>query len=62
MSDDVGTLVIGALVTVLALVGLILAAAAKDHGIAIFGYALFLFGVLFDFWLIKRHYDAQEKA
>lgn len=46
-----------ALVTVLALVGILLAASADDSGIYIFGLGMAAFGILFDFWLIKRHYD-----
>ncbi|MCW5729619.1 MAG: hypothetical protein KIT81_05375 [Alphaproteobacteria bacterium] len=60
--NDLSSMLIGALVTVLALLGLIMAAGATDGGIAVFGYLLFLFGVLFVFWLIKRHYDELDKA
>lgn len=60
--NDLSSILFGALVTVLALLGLILAAGATDGGVAIFGYLLFLFGVLFDFWLIKRHYDQLDRA
>lgn len=52
----------GALVTVLALVGVLLAAFAEDSGIYIFGLGMAGFGTLFDFWLIKRHYDAADAA
>jgi hypothetical protein len=45
---------------VLALVGLFAAAAARDAGIAIFGWGLILFGVLSAFNAIKTHYDEQE--
>lgn len=45
---------------VLALVGLFAAAAARDAGIAIFGWGLLLFGVLSAFSAIKTHYDEQE--
>lgn len=51
---------IAALVTVLALVGILLAAVADDTGIYIFGLGMAAFGTLFDFWLIKRHYDAVD--
>jgi hypothetical protein len=51
-----------ALVTVLAVLGIFLAAFAEDSGIYIFGLGLVAFGVLFDFWLVKRHYDAIDRG
>ena len=45
---------------VLALVGLVMAAAARDIGISIFGWGLVLFGVLNAFNAIKVHFDEQE--
>lgn len=42
---------------VLALVGLFLAAAAKDAGITIFAWGLVLFGVLNAYRTIGVHYD-----
>ena len=45
---------------VLAMVGLFLAAAARDVGISIFGWGLVLFGVLNAFNAIKVHFDEQE--
>mgnify|MGYP005829530911 CR=1 FL=1 len=45
---------------VLALIGLFMAGAARDAGIAIFGWGLLLFGVLNAFNAIKTHYDEQE--
>ncbi len=44
----------------LALLGLVMAAAARDVGITIFGWGLLFFGVLNVFNLIKLHYDEQE--
>jgi len=55
-------LVLGALIT---LAGLFLAAAARDLPLSIFAWGLVLFGILFDFSLIKRTYDeadAQRRA
>ena len=49
--------VIGALVSVLGLVGLVLAGHALDAGMYHFGFALFAFAVFFAFWLIKTHFD-----
>jgi len=54
--------IIGIVITVLALLGLFLAAGAYDLGMTTFGYALFAFGLFFDFWLIKKSFDSQERA
>lgn len=45
---------------VIALLGLFLAAAARDVGISIFGWGLVAFGVLNAFHSIKVHYDEAE--
>jgi hypothetical protein len=45
---------------VIALLGLFLAAAARDVGITIFGWGLVAFGVLNAFNSIKMHYDEAE--
>ena len=45
----------------LALLGLITAAAARDVGITIFGWDLLFFGVLNVFNLIRMHFDEQEQ-
>jgi len=45
---------------VIALLGLFLAAAARDVGITIFGWGLVAFGVLNAFNSIKAHYDEAE--
>lgn len=50
-----------ALSGLLALAGLLAAGMAHDY-LQFFGLALFLFGVLFGFSCIKRHFDAQEAA
>jgi hypothetical protein len=44
----------------LALLGLFMAAAARDIGISIFGWGLLLFGVLSAFNAIKAHFDEIE--
>jgi hypothetical protein len=46
---------------IIALVGLLAAGMAHDY-LQFFGFALFLFGLLFGFSCIKRHFDAQEAA
>ena len=50
------------IMSLIALVGLVVAARSVDGAIYAFGLLLFLFGVLFDFWLIKRYFDRQESA
>jgi hypothetical protein len=47
---------------VIALVGLFLAAAAKDAPIAIFAWGLVLFGVLNAYRTIGVHFDESHKA
>ncbi len=54
--------ILGAFVTFLSLFGLVLAAGAYDTGMYTFGLALFVFGIWFDFWLIKKNFDAEERA
>lgn len=43
-----------------ALLGLYVAGAATATPFALFGFALFLFGVLFALFLVKRHFDHQD--
>ena len=50
------------IMSLIALVGLVVAARSVDGAIYAFGLLLVLFGVLFDFWLIKRYFDRQESA
>jgi hypothetical protein len=45
----------------IALVGLVAIGAAHDY-LQFFGFALFLFGVLFGYNCIKRHYDTADAA
>jgi hypothetical protein len=52
--------IIGILVAALGLIGLVASANALDHGMATFGMALFLFAAFFDFWLVKKAFDAKE--
>ena len=46
----------------LALIGLFLAAAARDAGISIFAWGLVLFGVLNAYRTIGAHYDGAGRA
>ena len=57
MMEDSGQLFTGILVTVLGLIGLVLASGALDIEMYIFGFSLAGFGFLFDLMLVKRHYD-----
>jgi hypothetical protein len=47
---------------VIALVGLAAASVALELGLALFGYGLFAFGVLFGFFLLKHHFDSADTA
>ena len=60
MQDDLSSWIFATLATVLALLGLFLCSAASDVGITLFSIGLMGFGVAFDFWLIKAHYDRLE--
>jgi ABC-type maltose transport system permease subunit len=58
--DNAMALVFGTIVAIAGLLGLYLAAHALDDGIYLFGLLLAAFAVVFDFWLVKRHFDAAE--
>jgi hypothetical protein len=60
MKNAVSDLLVGLLVAVLGLVGLVLAAGALDDEIYIFGLGLVGFAVLFDFGLVKAHFDRRD--
>lgn len=62
MNDVVSSWVMGLFVGVLGVVGLFMAAGAHDFAIHGFGLGVFAFAVLFVFLLIKRAYDAAERA
>jgi hypothetical protein len=50
----------GIMAALFGLLGLFMAAAARDSGIYIFGLSLFAAGVLFAWWMIKTAYDEAE--
>ncbi len=52
-----GDAAIGLMVAALGLIGLIQAAGATDNEIYVFGLSLLGFAVVFNFVLLKRHYD-----
>jgi hypothetical protein len=54
--------IIGIMLAALGLVGLLMASRARDEEIFIFGCGLALFAVLFDFGLIRAHYDRKESG
>ncbi len=60
--EDLSSLVVGALVTLLGLVGLVMAAHALDDEILLFGLTLAAFAVFFDIGLIRRYYDRADHA
>ena len=53
-------IVIGSLLSILGLIGLVLAGGAIDSGMYHFGLALFAFAVFYDLWLIKTYFDAVD--
>ena len=55
--EDVSEIVVGVLVTALALIGLVLASGAPDDEMYLFGFSLAAFGFAFNAMLIKKHYD-----
>lgn len=58
--DQVSEWVFAVLATAMALIGLVLWAKAIDFPMAWFGFGLVVFGVAFDFFLMKRHFDRRE--
>ena len=58
----VSTWLVGIMVAAIGLLGLVLASRAQDGALALFGGALFVFAVLFEFGLIRSVYDAIERA
>jgi hypothetical protein len=58
--DDVSEWVFAILATAMALAGLVLWAKSHEFAMAWFGFGLTFFGVAFDFFLMKRHFDRLE--
>ncbi len=46
----------------LGLIGLILASGAMDDEMYVFGFSLFGFACVFEFGLLRRHFDKLEAA
>jgi hypothetical protein len=53
----IGDVIVGTMMAVLGLVGLLMASRALDSEIYIFGLSLALFAAVFDFGLIRAHFD-----
>jgi hypothetical protein len=60
MDIEVSDLAVGLMMAVFGLLGLVLASGATDDGMYVFGLCLAGFSVLFDFGLIRRHYDRAD--
>lgn len=57
-----GKFIVGGFVVLLGLIGLFLAASAKDAGIYLFGLAVAAFAVLWVFGAIKKAFDSSQSA
>jgi hypothetical protein len=62
MGARVSDLVVGTMTGLFGLLGLVMAAHARDTEIYIFGLGLAGFGPAFIFGQIRRHFDEQERA
>jgi len=54
--------IFGIFALIAGLVGALMAARALDVGVLTFGLGLVVFAVFLIFWLIKDHYDQQERS
>jgi len=54
--------ILGIFAGICALLGLFMAAGARDTGIFLFGFGLFGAGILFAWWMIKTAYDEAEAS
>ncbi len=62
MGERVSDIVVGSMMAFFGLLGLVMAANARDTEIYIFGIGLALFGGAFIFGLVRRFYDEQDAA
>jgi hypothetical protein len=60
MESNVSDLIVGLMMAVFGLIGLFLVAGAADVEMYVFGLGLCAFAVVFDFGLIKKHYDRRD--
>ena len=58
--NNVSALIVGLTVAVFGLIGLFLISGAADSEMYVFGASLVVFAVLFDFGLVRRHFDRQD--
>jgi hypothetical protein len=57
---NTGKWIVGGIVSLLGVIGLFLAANAKDNGIYLFGFAIVAFAILYVFAAIKQSYDRKS--
>ncbi|MGC8476128.1 MAG: hypothetical protein ACP5NP_07220 [Acetobacteraceae bacterium] len=62
MEFEPGDVIVGLMVTALGVLGLFLAAGAWDDEMYLFGLVLAGFAVVFDFGLLRKHYDRKDAA
>lgn len=62
MDLEPSDVIVGLMVAVLGLLGLLLIARAWDDEMYLFGLVLAGFAVVFDFGLLRRHYDRRDAA
>jgi hypothetical protein len=55
-------MILGSIAGLFGLLGAVLAANAIDTGMYLFGFGLIGFAVLYGFWLIKDHFDCEERS
>jgi hypothetical protein len=60
MNIEVSDLIVGVLMSLLGLLGLVLASGATDDEIYVFGLSLAGFAVVFVLGLIRKHFDRQD--
>lgn len=60
MEDTTSEIIFAVIAVAMAILGIVCMARAVDTGFFVFGLGLTLFGVLFGFFLLRRHYDRAE--
>jgi hypothetical protein len=60
MDIEPSDFIVGLMMLVFGLAGLILASGAMDDEMYVFGLTLFSFATLFEFGLLRRHFDKAE--
>ena len=60
MEIEPSDLIVGLSMAVFGLIGLILASGAMDDEMYVFGLSLFCFACVFEFGLLRRHFDKLE--